>query len=151
VSDRTDTRALARAIFDSVPFLAWLGIEVTEASPEGVVARFRAREELIGNPHQRILHGGVISAVMDSVGGLVGILKYIESLGEDGVGEEASERVMKLATIDMRADFLSPGRGTEFVCEGHVLRLGRHVVVSRMEFRNEEGTLIAVGTGSYNY
>ena len=51
----------------------------------------------------------------------------------------------------MRADFLSPGRGSEFFCEGTILRLGRHVCVSRTEFRNEEGTLIAIGTSSYNY
>ncbi len=149
-----DIQGLARSIFDAVPFLRLLGIEVVSASPEKVVASLAAREDLVGNPHQQILHGGVISAVMDSVGGLVAILKYMSTLDVDGDPEaymKALERVAKFATIDMRADYLSPGRGTRFVCEGTILRLGRHVVVSRMEFRNEENALVAVGTGTYNY
>ncbi len=147
-------RAIARSIYDGVPFLKWLGLEVIEASPDRVLASFVMRDELIGNPHPYILHGGVISTVMDSVGGLVGILRYLDDVhaqGDEDAFDEAMERTKKMATIDMRADFLSPGRGKEFFCEGTILRLGRHVVVSRMEFRNEDGALIAVGTGSYNY
>jgi len=154
VSAPPDMKGLAEAIFQSVPFLSWIGVEIVEATPDHVIAAFKPRDELIGNPHQQILHGGIISAVMDSVGGLVGILKYLETVSEEEKQDayaEAFKRVTKFATIDMRADFLSPGRGTGFVCEGRILRLGRHVVVSRMEFRNGEGTLIAVGTGTYNY
>lgn len=149
-------RAYAQSIYDGVPFLRWMGVKVLEASPDRVLASIEAREELVGNPHPRphILHGGVISTIMDSVGGLVGILKYLDEVRAQGDGdayEEARERTKRMATIDMRADFLSPGRGEEFFCEGTTLRLGRHVVVSRMEFRNDEGILIAIGTASYNY
>jgi acyl-coenzyme A thioesterase PaaI-like protein len=154
VKSPEEIKAIAQGIYDGVPFLNWLGVKVREASPERVMASFEAREDLIGNPHPYILHGGVISTVMDSVGGLVGILKYLDSVktqGDQDAYDQAVERVNMMATIDMRSDFLSPGRGKEFFCEGTVLRLGRHVVVSRMECRNEEGTLIAVGTGSYNY
>jgi uncharacterized protein (TIGR00369 family) len=147
-------KAFAQSIYDAVPFLDWLGLTVLEASPDRLLASIRSREELIGNPHPYILHGGVISTVMDSVGGIVGILKYVDEAQREG-GEEAFEpaweRMKKIATIDMRADFLSPGRGNEFFCEGTILRLGRHVCVSRTEFRNEDGVLIAVGTSSYNY
>lgn len=149
-----DHRKLAQSIFDSVPFLAWIGLEVEEASADRVTASFRSREDLIGNPHPHILHGGIISSVMDSVGGLVGILNYLDGVRRNESEEaynEALQRTNRLATIDMRSDFLLPGRGNTFSCEGRILRLGRHVVVARMELRNEEGELIAVGTGTYNY
>ncbi len=148
-----DYLALGRGIFDSVPFLRLIGVKVLQASPDLVRASFVKREELIGNPHQRILHGGAISSVMDSVGGLVAIMKFLESVKDEApeAQENATARIMKLATIDMRADFLLPGRGEEFFCEASILRRGGHVIVSRMEFRNEEGHLLAVGTGTYNY
>lgn len=147
-------RAAAQHIYDGVPFLVWLGLEVLEASPDHVLASIRSREDLIGNPHPYILHGGVICTVMDSVGGVLGILKYldeVEAQGDEAALEEARKRMNRIATIDMRADFLSPGRGTTFFCEGKILRLGGHVIVSRTEFRNEQDVLIAVGTSSYNY
>jgi acyl-coenzyme A thioesterase PaaI-like protein len=147
-------RAAAQHIYDDVPFLRWLGLEVLEASPDRVLASIGSREDLIGNPHPHILHGGVICAVMDSVGGVLGILKYldeVEAQGDDAAFQEAKERTKRLATIDLRADFLSPGRGNTFLCEGKILRLGGHVIVSRTEFRNEQDVLIAVGTSSYNY
>jgi acyl-coenzyme A thioesterase PaaI-like protein len=154
VNTSEQNRQLAQGIYDAVPFLAWMGLKVVEASPDRVLASIKNRDDLIGNPHPHILHGGVISTVMDSVGGMVGILKFLERVQHEGDEQDkagAAERLNKMATIDMRADFLSPGWGKEFFCEGHILRLGQHVVVSRMEFRNEENTLIAVGTGTYNY
>lgn len=36
-----------------------------------------------------------------------------------------------------------------FLATGHVLRLGKRVAVTRTEFVNDEGTLIAVGTSIY--
>jgi len=152
--DEVDLLAVGRKIFSTVPFLSLVGLEIVEASPTHAVGRIRPRPDLIGNPHQQILHGGVISTVMDSVGGLVGILNYLYSAAEEGAPEkwnEAMARIVKIATIDMRSDYLSPGRGEWFVCEGRLLRLGNHVVASRTEFRNDAGRLIAVGTGTYNY
>ena len=148
-----DYLSVGRNIFSNVPFLNLIGVKVLEACPEKVVASFAYRDDLIGNHHHRILHGGVISTVMDSVGGLVAIMKFLQSVEDEApdVQEKAMGRLTKLATIDMRADYLLPGRGEEFFCEGHILRLGRHVIASRMEFRNEAGDLIAVGTGTYNY
>jgi uncharacterized protein (TIGR00369 family) len=144
---------IARSIFDGVPFLRLIGVTVQRAGPDEVLASFGSRPDLIGNPHSRILHGGVISSVMDSVGGLVAIMKFLQSVEDEApdVRERAMARMTRLATIDMRSDYLSPGRGDRFFCEGTILRLGRHVIVSRMSFRNDDDALIAVGTGTYNY
>ena len=55
-----------------------------------------------------------------------------------------------MGTIDMRIDYIRPGRGTHFLATGHILRLGHSVAVTRTEFVNNEGVLIAVGTSTYS-
>ena len=58
-------------------------------------------------------------------------------------------RFGQLGTIDLRVDYLRPGRGESFTATGHNLRTGRRVAVARVELRNDLDELIAVGTGSY--
>ena len=55
----------------------------------------------------------------------------------------------KLSTIDLRTDYLRPGRGEQFVVIGQVIRNGSKVAVARMEMHNELGEHIAFGTGTY--
>jgi uncharacterized protein (TIGR00369 family) len=59
------------------------------------------------------------------------------------------ERLTKVATIDMRVDYLRPGIGEEFTASGYILRTGNKVAVVRMELYNDQNALIAVGTASY--
>ena len=63
--------------------------------------------------------------------------------------ESLMQPIGRLGTIDMRIDFLRPGVGQEFIASARVMRAGRTVAVTRMELHNEEGVLIAVGTGAY--
>ncbi len=63
--------------------------------------------------------------------------------------EEIRERLSKLGTIDLRIDYLRPGRGAAFRAEAVLLRGGNKVAVARMELYNDSEELIAVGTGTY--
>jgi uncharacterized protein (TIGR00369 family) len=55
----------------------------------------------------------------------------------------------KIGTIDLRIDYLRPGKGNYFVATGAIMRAGRRVSVTRMELYNDQNVLIAVGTGTY--
>ena len=59
------------------------------------------------------------------------------------------QRLQKLGTIDIRIDFLRPGRGNSFTATAQVIRKGKKVAVTRMELHNEEGLEIALGTATY--
>ena len=117
------------------------------------------RDELIGNPHHRILHGGVTAAILDVVGGILaaildvvgGILAATSALtqGEQLTEALLAERLGKVGTIDLRIDYLRPGRGQMLIATGHLIRAGNKVAVTRMELHNEHGTHIAFGTGTY--
>ena len=115
---------------------------------ENIKMRFEIPPELVGNFLRGNLHGGLISRVHDVTGGMLawtGIMKKMEG----STFEEITERFAKIGTIDLRVDYLRPGLGKYFVATGSTLRAGNKLSAIRMELHNDEGLLIAVGTGIY--
>lgn len=136
-------------IFDKyVPFHNLLGLDIKHYDIDGVEVVITMKPELIGNIHQQILHGGVTATVLDVVGGLTAFAGLVASR-TDWTREELEQRLQTLGTIDMRVDYLRPGRGSVFTGTGSVIRAGNRVSVCRMELHNEQGTHIAFGTGTY--
>jgi uncharacterized protein (TIGR00369 family) len=149
--DTSDAEGLLRRIreiFSRIPFNQVLGLEIRTLNYEQPQVAFRMGDELIGNYVRGTLHGGVISTVIDVTGGLTAFLSLQRNANDDSLDEKLRQFEL-LGTIDLRVDFLRPGRGTEFVATGHNLRTGRRIAVSRVEVANETGELIAVGTGAY--
>ena len=137
--------AKVRRLFEaSVPFNKVLGLKVHSTDPAGPQLRFDMRPELIGNPRRQILHGGVISAVLDVAAGFAIHLAVANSKGEASEGHFPS-----IGTIDLRVDYLRPGRGHYFIATGRVVRLGNRVAVAHMDLVNDTGELIATGGAAY--
>lgn len=141
-------RELFHSIEELIPFNRYLGIRAESIDADGTVVHIGMRDELIGNFQHGILHGGVISATLDVVGGMAAMVAAV--LREDSI-EESMQKLRPTSTVDLRVDYLRPGAGTEFTAKGYVLRAGSRVAVTRMEFHSESGDLIAVGTGTYIY
>ena len=136
-------------IFDKhVPFHNLLGMDIKRYDIDGVEIQVTMKPELIGNIHQQILHGGVTATVLDVVGGLTAFSGLVASRDDWSI-EELEHRIKTLGTIDLRVDYLRPGRGEIFTGTGTVIRAGNRVSVSRMELHNEKGDHIAFGTGTY--
>jgi uncharacterized protein (TIGR00369 family) len=140
--------AIVRKAWEQSPFNRLLGFKLDHVDAREGQISFTAKPELIGNFHQGILHGGVIASAIDTVGGLAAYASVL-ARAKDPHSEETVHRMARMGTIDMRIDYLRPGKGTEFRCTGTVLRTGRKVAVTRMELFDGEGTLIAAGTGAY--
>ncbi len=139
---------LRRLYEERLPFNRVLGITVTKVEPDGGTMAFPMRGELIGNVFHRTLHGGVISAVLDAVGGLTASASLVaRAVGLSG--EEVKAMLARVGTIDLRVDYLRPGRGERFSASGRIMRSGRKVAVVRMEMHNQDDLLVAVGTGTY--
>ena len=137
-----------RDAHEKLPFNRYLGLGVTYLSQDGAGLDFAMRDELIGNFVQGILHGGVISSVLDATGGLTATASAVERL-VSFPPDEIKNRIARVGTIDLRVDYLRPGKGTHFYATATVMRTGRKVAVTRMELKNQEELLIAVGTGAY--
>ncbi len=139
---------LPRFVEEQIPFNKVLGLQVETLDMENVCLKIGMKDELIGNPVKRVLHGGVISSVLDVTGGITAATGVLKKM----VGrplEELGNRLLKVGTIDLRVDYLRPGRGKHFLATGSIMRTGQKVAVVRMELHNDEDLLIAVGTGTY--
>ncbi|OKY27037.1 thioesterase family protein [Thalassotalea sp. PP2-459] len=131
-----------------MPFNQLLGLEIITFDTQTSEIRFQWQDKLIGNPMQKILHGGVTASALDLAGGIVAAANIIEHL-DDTSEANIARSLSKLGTIDLRTDFLRPGRGQAFVATARIIRSGSKVAVARMELHNEEGVHIAFGTGTY--
>ncbi len=81
-------------------------------------------------------------------GGITATLGVLKKL--DGHPfEEIAKRILRVGTIDLRVDYVRPGRGKYFLATGSIMRTGQKVAVIRMQLHNDKDILIAVGTGTY--
>lgn len=136
------------AMFEKIPFNKTVGLKVESIRPDSVQTVFEMRDELVGNYERGMLHGGVISTVIDATGGLAAAMGFNRKMRNNSV-EEKIKRSFTMRTIDLRVDFLRPGLGKRFVITASALRTGNRVIVAKIELHNDENVLIAVGTGSY--
>lgn len=136
--------------FNMIPFNQVIGLKVTDMLPDIIRAEFAMQPQLVGNMFKQILHGGVIATALDAVGGAMAMsAAYVALKGT--AKDERMARINKLATLDMRIDYLQPGRGQLFHVSATLLRVGKKVCVVRMELHNENSDLLAAGTATYMY
>ncbi|GAB3774201.1 thioesterase family protein [Ramlibacter monticola] len=138
-----------RAIFEEkIVFNRVLGLQVVSLRPDKVVGRIAMKPELVGHYLHNRVHGGVISAGLDAMGGLA----VMAASGARHMEEPPLQRLQrfgKLGTIDLRIDYLRPAVGDHFELQAEVLRLGSRVATTRMEFLGADGKLLACGAGAY--
>jgi uncharacterized protein (TIGR00369 family) len=138
-----------RAIFEEkIVFNSVLGLQISSLRPEKVIGRIAMKPELVGHYLYNRLHGGVISAGLDAMGGLA-VMAAIGARHLDEAPEQRLHRFGKLGTIDLRIDYLRPAIGEQFELHAEVLRLGSRVASTRMEFLGPDGKLLASGAGAY--
>ena len=131
-----------------ISFPQVLGLEVQSLQPGDVRMRLDMRPELVGHYSYGRLHGGVISASLDALGGMA----LMVALGEkycDENAEQVMHRFGRMGTIDLRVDFLRQGIGSHFIGQAEVTRLGGRIGSTQMRLVSDEGTLIATAAASF--
>ncbi|MCA1786124.1 MAG: thioesterase family protein [Desulfobacteraceae bacterium] len=133
-----------------LPFNKVLGIDIDLLNYDtgDATVCFPMKPDLIGNSAAGILHGGVTAAVIDLTGGLSALISCAR-LHETDSPEQLYKRLTASATIDMRVDYLRPGKGAAFVCNSYIIRAGSRIVVARIDLFNDRHQAIATGTGTY--
>ena len=133
---------------EKIVFNRVLGLRLITLDPERVSARIDMRPELVGHYSYNRIHGGVISAGLDGMGGLA-VMAAIGARHMDEPPAARLGRFIKLSTIDLRVDYLRPGIGEHFLLHAQVMRLGSRVASTRMEFCAADGKLLSTGAGAY--
>lgn len=127
---------LLRVMEEHVPFNRYLGLRGESAGGGACVLTLAVREEFIGDPRRPALHGGVISSLIDTAGGLAAWTAL--SPGES------------LSTVDLRVDYLEPaGLGADLRAAAELVRKGNRVCHVRIAVTQGE-VLVAEGRGVYN-
>lgn len=114
----------------SSPVARSLGVSVVHASPDEVRVDLPFSEELTTVPG--ILHGGVISTLVD----IVGAMASAAGLSGD------DDAVTGGATANLSVSFLAPGRG-DLSATASVVHRTRTTTLSDVRVRDQNGLLVA--------
>lgn len=130
-------RAHAPRLFTAVPFATALGLELVDA--EGMKARARAvwREDLVGDPDTGVIHGGVITTLLDNLCGFAVLL--------------ALREFRSAATLDLRIDYMRPAeRGRDVMAQAECYHVTRHIAFVRATaFHEGDPRIIANASASF--
>ena len=108
--------------------------EYVDCDPEKMITRIRYKRFKWEENGRKEVHGGVISAMMDTSMGVTAMA----FLGHD------------VSTADMSVSFIRPFKGRTFIIESEVIHLGRRIVrLSARAFDEETGKLLASGTSNF--
>jgi uncharacterized protein (TIGR00369 family) len=121
---------------EEIPFNRHLGLLGESVGDGRCVVRLPVKPEFVGDPRRPALHGGVLSTVIDTAGGLAAWSAL-----------EAGETV---STVDLRIDYLEPaGLGSDLVAEAELVRKGNRVCHVRVALTQDD-VLVAEGRAVYN-
>lgn len=104
---------MIRFMEHEIPFHGLMGFTVRDLRPGYACISVDFRHELLGDARRPALHGGVISALIDTCGGLAVWTNF--TLGD------------RIATIDLRVDYLRPAGKARLFAESSVRLLGNRV------------------------
>jgi uncharacterized protein (TIGR00369 family) len=127
---------ILKVMEERVPFNRLLGIQGESASAGACVLVLPVRPEFVGDFLRPALHGGVVSSLIDTAGGVAAW----STLGPDE----------SVSTVDLSVDYLEPaGLGGPLRATAQLLRKGNRVCHVRVAV-TQDGVLVAEGRGVYN-
>ena len=133
---------------EQIVFNKLMGLKLKALTATQAHVSLAMRPELIGNFSEERVHGGVISAALDTTGGIAVTAALCARYPHEGFAQHAA-RFARLGTIDLRIDYLRPGISQHFEMRAEVIRLGSRIANTRMEFFDHGGKLLATGNGVY--
>ena len=133
-----DFNVLSDLIENGLPFQKMLGIRVSEIEEGRVRLFIPFREDLIGDARRPAIHGGVISTLADVCAGFA---VWTRCALTD-----------RIATIDLRVDYLRPAGAADLYAEATVRLLGNRVGNAQVVLWSAEApdAHVAEGRGVYN-
>jgi uncharacterized protein (TIGR00369 family) len=131
------TFKIASQFIEALPHARALGMKLTLIEPGVVEITMPYSEHLIGDPETGVIHGGAVSALMDTCGGAAVMCHPEASLGT--------------ATIDLRIDYMRsavPGQAITARAECyHVTRSVAFVRAAAMD--DDRDNPVAAATGAF--
>ena len=121
-----------------IPFNVFLGMEVTHFDHGVAEMMIPVRPEFTGDPDRPALHGGVVSTLADTAGGLA----VFTQIGRERIA----------STLDLRVDYLRPGAiDLDIYARSTVVRAGNRVAATHtIIYQDNIDKPIATANAVYN-
>jgi uncharacterized protein (TIGR00369 family) len=101
-----------------IPHARAIGLTVVEAKPDEAWVRVPYSADLVGNPATGVVHGGVITTLLDNALGTAVIVSL--------------EKPRSIATLDLRIDYMKPATpGLPIIGYGHCYKVTRSIAFAR--------------------
>jgi uncharacterized protein (TIGR00369 family) len=132
-----DAAKFMGARMGNTAFVASLGGEVLEVSRGFARTRLPYAAHLVGDPDTGVVHGGVITAMLDQTCGIA-------------VGSALKEFV-PFATLDLRIDYMKPAEPhRDIVIEAECLKVTHEIAFTRgIAYQESRDAPIALSTGAF--
>ena len=103
---------------DGTPHGAMLGIKFVAIDIGRATLRLPYDKKLVGNKESGVLHGGVLTTLLDQTSGLAAISSF--------------EEMMAVATLDLRIDYMRAAEpGKTIIAEAHAYKTTKHIAFVR--------------------
>jgi len=121
------------------PYSRELGLRLHEVEPDWCVIKVLPDERLVGNPASGVVHGGVITALLDSCYGLAIFVKL--------------DKLRPMAKLDLRIDYLKPATpGREILGGAVCYKLGHELAFVRgAAYHDSPDDPIATSSGIFMF
>ncbi|MEQ9143222.1 MAG: PaaI family thioesterase [Parvibaculaceae bacterium] len=135
IQDNID--ALRDVLVSHVPFAKAINMQVVDARESEAWMKVPYDERLIGNPDTGVIHGGVITSVLDNISGVAVQLALPER--------------MAIATLDLRIDYMKPATPREdLMAHAHCYKVTRNIAFVRgTAYHSDEQDPIATSVGAF--
>lgn len=140
-----DPEALQRMMMaqGGAPFFQAVGAQVVESEPGRSLMRLPYSPFIVGNPDTGVVHGGVITGMLDhacgmAVGSKLGALSAIPGT------------MRSIATLDLRIDYMKAARpDAAILVLGECVKVTRQIVFARGRAYQDEDDIVATATAAF--
>ncbi|MBL3672435.1 PaaI family thioesterase [Paracoccus sp. KCTC 42845] len=134
---QTDQTRIAQQFIEAIPHARALGMRVDDLGEGAATISMPWAEHLVGDPRSGVVHGGVVSALMDTCCGAA-VMAHPSGPGST-------------ATIDLRIDYMrSANKGQRITAKAHCYHITRTVAFVRaVALDEDEENPVAAATGAF--
>ena len=137
MTDPEQKSRIARQFIEAIPHARALGMEMVEIGDGWALMALDYRDDLVGDPGTGVVHGGVVTALLDTCGG-ASVMSHASAPGGT-------------ATIDLRIDYMRGAEpGKRIFARAECYRITRSVAFVRgVAWTASPEEPVAAATGAF--